>query len=51
MKPAKGHGIAVTEILFWDGPDTVITTYEYKEDIDWASNVCQCCLIEPVPEV
>ncbi|VDI71255.1 Hypothetical predicted protein, partial [Mytilus galloprovincialis] len=50
VKPAKGHGIAVTEILFWDGPDTVITTYEYKEDIDWASNVCQCCLIEPVPE-
>ncbi|XP_063408918.1 uncharacterized protein LOC134692399 [Mytilus trossulus] len=50
VKPAKGHGIPVTEILLWDGPDTVITTYEYEEDIDWYSNVCQCCLIEAVSE-
>ncbi|VDI67222.1 Hypothetical predicted protein [Mytilus galloprovincialis] len=49
VKPAKGHGIAVTEILFWDGPDTDIATYEYEEDIDWASTVCQCCLLNPVP--
>ncbi|OPL32756.1 hypothetical protein AM593_07099, partial [Mytilus galloprovincialis] len=50
VKPAKGHGIAVTEILFWDGPDTSIATYEYEEEVDWSLTVCQCCLIEPVPE-
>ncbi|XP_076087285.1 uncharacterized protein LOC143057777 [Mytilus galloprovincialis] len=50
VKPAKGNGIAVTEILFWDGPETNIASYEYEEDVDWASSVCQCCLLDPVPE-
>ncbi|VDI73733.1 Hypothetical predicted protein, partial [Mytilus galloprovincialis] len=49
VKPAHGHGIAVTEILFWDGMDTSIATYEYEEPVDWASSVCQCCLLDPIP--
>ncbi|CAC5412724.1 unnamed protein product [Mytilus coruscus] len=49
VKPANGHGIAVTEILFWDGQDTSIATYEYEEPFNWASSVCQCCLLDPIP--
>ncbi|CAG2247498.1 unnamed protein product [Mytilus edulis] len=43
IKPAHGHGIAVTEILFWDGLDTSIATYEYEEPVDWASSDCEYC--------
>ncbi|XP_052081237.1 uncharacterized protein LOC127719261 [Mytilus californianus] len=49
VKPANGHGIAVTEILFWDGQDTSIATFQYEEPVDWASSVCQCCLLKPIP--
>ncbi|KAJ8321023.1 hypothetical protein KUTeg_002610 [Tegillarca granosa] len=42
-------GHAVTEILFWDGHDNNIATYNHVQESDWTKEICQCCFNDPVP--
>ena len=51
MKAAGGEGIAVTGIMFWDGPEDGIATYNYKEEEDWTKSVAECCLLDVIPLV
>ncbi|CAG2187681.1 unnamed protein product [Mytilus edulis] len=51
IKAAGGDGLAVTGVMFWDGPEDKIATFTYEEDYDWVAHVCECCLMEPVPMV
>ncbi|XP_071123199.1 uncharacterized protein [Mytilus edulis] len=49
IKAAGGDGLAITGVMFWDGPEDEIATFTYEEDYDWAAHVCECCLMDPVP--
>lgn len=51
IKAAGGDGLAITGVMFWDGPEDEIATFTYEEDYDWAAHVCECCLMDPVPIV
>ncbi|KAK6174798.1 hypothetical protein SNE40_013376 [Patella caerulea] len=43
VQAADGDGNAVTSILFWDGPETSITDYDYTKEPDWTQEICSCC--------
>lgn len=39
----------MTEVLFWDGPESGIATYKYEEEKEFQN--CICCFTSPIPEV
>ncbi|KAK3101936.1 hypothetical protein FSP39_007496 [Pinctada imbricata] len=46
IKCANGSGNAVTQVMFWDGPESAISPYNYQRDIEFAN--CECCLRVPI---
>lgn len=49
LQAAGQDGEAVTEILFWDGPEEGISTYKYQPEAEFVN--CGCCYVEPIPQV
>lgn len=49
LQAAGQDGEAVTEILFWDGPEKGIATYKYQPEAEFVN--CDCCFVDPVPQV
>lgn len=49
IQAADQLGEAVTEVLFWDGPETGIATYKYEVAKDFVN--CECCFDNPIPQV
>lgn len=49
LQAAGQDGEAVTEILFWDGPEEGIATYKYQQEAEFVS--CDCCYVDPIPQV
>jgi hypothetical protein len=49
IQAADQSGEAVTEVLFWDGPETAIATYKYEIPREFEN--CVCCFDNPIPKV
>ena len=49
LRAANQNGEAVTEVLFWDGPERGIATYKYEVEKDFEN--CGCCFTNPIPKV
>ncbi|ESO82597.1 hypothetical protein LOTGIDRAFT_236952 [Lottia gigantea] len=47
LQAADGKGKAVTSIVLWDGPESVIVEYDYTKEVDWTLGVCSCCKVDP----
>lgn len=49
LQAAGQDGEAVTEILFWDGQEEGIATYNYQPEAEFVN--CDCCYVDPIPQV
>ena len=49
LRAANQNGEAVTEVLFWDGPERGIATYKYEVEKEFEN--CVCCFTNPIPKV
>ena len=43
IKAADGNGVAVTGVMFVNGPLGKLQTYDYIEEPDWTVGLCSCC--------
>ena len=50
LKAADQNGEAVTEMLFWDGPDTGLASYKDPGESVVFEN-CGCCFADLIPMV
>ncbi|XP_072033446.1 LOW QUALITY PROTEIN: uncharacterized protein [Amphiura filiformis] len=41
---------AVTGVVFWDGPSTVVGEFNLKNPREWQSDRCSCCFVRPFNE-
>ncbi|XP_062596534.1 uncharacterized protein LOC134257978, partial [Saccostrea cucullata] len=49
LRAADKDGDAVTEILFWDGPERGFATFKYTEEKEFIG--CGCCYDNPIPKM
>ncbi|KAK3104702.1 hypothetical protein FSP39_008103 [Pinctada imbricata] len=48
LKAADQDGEAVTEILFWDGPEEGIASHKHQL-LNVVFDNCECCFVNPIP--